>query len=110
MPERLVNGKSYVAGYRGAKMVSAGNHSGRLIEIKQNGNQCKLMFDIDQKGVFLYNNFPRENLKVEQIVSLASRIGTNFDIIVAHETIPQTGDKHAVVSHVFNLDQVLSQA
>jgi len=107
MPERLVNNKKYVAGYRGSKMVSEGDHKGTLIEIKQNGTQCKLMFDIDKGNVFLYHNFPRENLKVEQIVSLAQNVGNVFNVIVKHETIPQTGDKHAVVSEVVGLEEVL---
>lgn len=107
-PEKLINGKRYIAGYRGAKMVSEGTHSGKLLEIKQNGSNCKLMFSIDGLNVFLYHTFPREQLKIEQIVKLGSIIGEVFAINVKHDVIPTTGDKHAVIDKVTGLKDVLN--
>lgn len=107
VPEKLINGKRFFAGYRGAKMVSEGNHSGKLIDITQNGSNCKLMFSIDGNNTFLYHNFPKEGLKVEQIVRLAGEINEIFPVTVKHDVIPQTGDKHAIVSEVQGLREIL---
>jgi len=107
VPEKLINGVNYSAGYRGQYMVAEGKHTGKLIDIKQSGSNCKLMFDLDDKQVFLYHNFPKDGLKVEQVVSLAESRGKAFDVVVKHETIPQTGDKHAVIEFVTGLSDVL---
>lgn len=108
VPEQFVNGKRYVAGYRGAKMVSEGKHSGKLINIKQNGSQCKLMFAIDGHNIFLYHNFPKDQLKIEQILKLGAAVGDLFPVDVKYDVIPTTGDKHAVISSVKGLKEVLN--
>ena len=108
MPLKTVNGKIYTAGYCGAKMISEGLHSGKLIDIKQTGNICKLMFSINGIDIFLYHNILMSDLKAEQIVRLGSNINEIFPITVKHETIVYTGDKHAVITDVSGLKEILN--
>ena len=117
VPEKEINGHKYRAGYKGPNMVPEGFHKGTLIDITQNGPNCKLLFVMDAthnkspnyKGVFLYHNMPKDSLKVEHIVKLSKFINDDFAVRVKHETIPQTGDKHAVVERVEGLDTVLNK-
>ncbi len=104
VPEQVVNGKSYRAGYH---IVGAGQHIGTLLDIKQHGPLCKLMFDIDDQGVFLYHNIKLNQLKVEQVVRLAQYLNHKFPVSVVAETIQQTGDRHSTIDFVKGLAEVL---
>lgn len=106
VPEKLVDGKRYVAGYRGARMVSEGKHSGKLIQIRQEGNFCKLMFAVNGLNVFLYHNIAKDKVDINQTVNMTKAIGEIFPIEVNHETVPQTGDRHAVIVKVNGLDEI----
>ena len=104
VPEQVVNGKSYKAGYH---IFEPGNYIGTLIDIRQHGPLCKLMFDIEKNGIFLYHNIALQKLKVEQVVRLAQYLNHDFPVSVVSETIPQTGDKHAIIDFVKGLAEVL---
>ena len=113
VPHKDINGKDCAAGYTGRYMVREGHHKATLVDVKQNGPNCKLMFLMepppasDCDAVFIYHNLPKETLKVEQIVRLGKAINDDFAVYVKHDTIPQTGDKHALIERVEGLDLLL---
>ena len=94
LPSKEVNGKSYVAGYRGTNIVSTGLHVATLVDIKQSGSNAKLMFAV-QNNKYLFQTL--DTFRVEDIVGLTKLLGETFNIVVAHEKIENTGDVHAVV-------------
>lgn len=107
MPTKVINGAIYEAGYSGGHMVTEGHHRGELLDIKEYGQTCKLTFGINDKRVYLYHNFPKDDLKIEQFIKLSKSVGDFFPVVVKHETIPTTGDKHAVVAEVMGLKELL---
>jgi hypothetical protein len=104
VPEQVVNGKSYKAGYH---TVAAGSYIGTLIDIRQHGAVCKLMFAVGDTESFLYYNYPLNKLKVEQVVRLAKYLNQRFPIHVISETIQSTGDRHSTIDMVKGLEEIL---
>lgn len=102
LPSRTIDGETFMAGYRGESMVEEGEYTDvKLVEIRQNGDMCKAMFAFSS-GQFLYWSVPKDDLRIEQIVSLAQRIGDTFTVQVAHDVIKSTGEKHAKISAINN--------
>ena len=100
LPTREINGETFVAGYRGPNIMPEGTHiNAKLVDIKQSGEKCKLLF-VFPSSQFLYFSLPKDNLRVEGIVSLAKKLNQNFTAKVQHEIIPATGEKHAVVVEI----------
>lgn len=95
LPKKEIDGKEYVAGYRGSDIVAIGNHEAELIELKQSGARCKLLFTLGNK--FLYQTI--EQFKVEDIVVLTENRGKKHVVTVIHEIVENTGDKHAVIAN-----------
>lgn len=105
VPEKIINGRRYLAGYRGRLMLPEMRTKAKLIDIKETKDLVKLMFNPEGTQVFVYHNVPKNDLSVTQVVRLATTLLNNtfdFDIVIKHETIPATGDKHAIISNVFH--------
>jgi len=94
LPSRVINGKTYVAGYKGQERIGDGWYSNAtLLDVKQSGKSCKLMFGLD--GKFIYQTL--DEFTLNEVVDYAKDIGKTFKIFVLSETIPATGDLHAVI-------------
>ena len=94
LPTKTVNGKEYVAGYRGSNIVPAGLHKATLIDLVQSGSNAKLLFAVDNSK-YLFQTL--ETFRVEDIRDYTKKIEQQFHVVVAHEKIENTGDIHAVV-------------
>jgi len=94
LPTRKVAGKEYIAGYKGSHIVPSGLHNATLIDLVQNGSNAKLLFAV-HNNKYLFQTL--ETFRVEDIRDYTKKIGHQFDIVVTHEKIENTGDKHAVV-------------
>ena len=94
LPKKTINGTEYVAGYRGSDIVTTGNHEATLVELKQSGANCKLLFTIGNK--FLYQTV--DQFRVEDVVALAENRGKKHIVSVIHEIVANTGDVHAIVA------------
>jgi len=95
LPTREVDGKSYVAGYKGLGRITDGWYNATLIDVKQSGKECKLMFAIDNK--FLYQTL--DEFTLNEVVSYAKDIGTTmFRVLVITEKIPNTGEHHSTIN------------
>ncbi len=93
LPSKEIDGKLYVAGYKGSGIISIGPHEATLLDITQNGGHAKLMFVLSNKYLFQ----TLDTFRVEDIVELTKQIGKPFSIIVAHEKIENTGATHAII-------------
>lgn len=102
LPTHTINGETFVAGYRGPNIISEGKHNKvKLVELKQSGVFCKGMF-VFSTGQFLYWSFPREEMRIEEIVDLSKKLNEEFTVDVKHEIIKLTGESHAkVVNFVY---------
>jgi hypothetical protein len=94
LPSKEINGKYYIAGYKGTNIVSTGLHVATLVDIKQSGSSAKLMFVV-QNHKYLFQTL--DTFRVEDIVEFTKLLGETFNIVVAHEKIENTGDVHAIV-------------
>ena len=93
LPAKTVDGVDYVAGYRGNNRIKDGWITAKLIDVKQSGQSCKLMFAIGNK--FLYHTL--EEFTIDGVVAHTKNIGVYFLVLVASEKIEATGDFHAVI-------------
>jgi len=95
LPTREIDGKQYVAGYKGSERVQDGWYEkATLIDVKQSGKECKLMFAINNK--FLYQTL--DEFTLNEVVSYAKDIGGQYKVLVIAEKIPATGDFHSVIN------------
>lgn len=93
LPKKTIDGKEYEAGYRGSGIVATGSHEATLVELKQSGTSCKLLFTIGDK--FLYQTIAQ--FKVEDVVWMADNRGKKHTVVVSHEIVENTGNTHAVI-------------
>lgn len=99
LPIKIINGYHYKAGYKGSNIISAGQHTANLVEIKSNGKTLKLMFTIN--GKYLYQTIELDTSIEKSIVKVAEYANTLYNpfynVDVAHKIIDNTGDIHASV-------------
>jgi hypothetical protein len=97
---REIDGREYSVGYSGRLMVPEGTHKARLAQIMTNKFAVKLLFTVLGRDVFLYHSASKDEIDVDMALSLAQQVGKDFNIMVEHKTIEQTGERHASVTTV----------
>jgi DUF971 family protein len=96
---REVNGKIYTAGYSGMNIIPPGTRHMTLVDLSEKGKTIKLMF-ADANDRFLYYTVSKDDLSFNSVIQMTKYVGTELEVIVHHETIEHTGNKHATVLDV----------
>lgn len=71
LPTKTVNGKEYIAGYKGSKIVPTGLHAATLIDLVQRGSSAKLLFAV-HNNKYLFQTL--ETFRVEDIRDYTQKI------------------------------------
>lgn len=106
VPDREIGGQTYFAGYKGKYMVAEGHYKAKLGSVTANAKLIKLLFGLVSNGtpVFLYYNLDKESASIDFVLDLTKQVGQDFDVTVAHKTIQNTGDKHALIREVDGIE------
>lgn len=98
-PSKEIDGKLYFAGYGGRYKVAPGIYTAKLLKIIKDKNSIKLLMGIED-NLYLYFTKPKDTVSVSSLVDLFNISGTDitFRIRVAHQTIANTGEHHAIIT------------
>jgi DUF971 family protein len=96
---RTVNGVDYRAGYNGADIIPPGKRSMKLVDLAEKGKTVKLMF-ADTSDRFLYHTVSKDDLSFSSVIQMTKYAGSTLEVLVHHEIIENTGNKHATVLDV----------
>ncbi len=103
-PKKSIGGGLFSAGYGGSNMLKEGQYTGVLADITQYGKSAKLLFTIDDK--YLYQTLKEAEFEVKDIVKYTKSLNQEFTVFIAHESIPSTGEKHAVIYDSISVDDI----
>jgi DUF971 family protein len=96
---REVGGVTYTAGYSGINIIAPGKRAMTLVDVAEKGKTIKLMFSDDNKS-FIYHTVSKEDLSFNNVIQMTKYVGAKLGVVVHHETIEHTGNKHATILDV----------